>query len=504
MSVQLVWFKRDLRIADHEPLWRAARSGHCLGLFVYEPTILEAEDCDAAHLKFVNQSLRELRQNLRKRGGELLLRTGCIPKTLDQLHQELNIEKIWAHEETFNDLSYQRDREVRAWVKEKRIEFEEIPQYGVVRRLKDRDGWARQRDLRMKQPLVDAPEQIQLPPGVETVSCGEIATTDQYAMHCFDRVEVQAGGEQNGRDCLNSFLTSRGVNYRSDMSSPVTGESGCSRLSPYIAYGNVSMRTIHHEVESRIYQLKATRKSGVAIEPTWLRSLSSFKSRLSWHCHFMQKMEDEPSIEFQNFNRAYDGLRENDFNRSYFDAWSHGQTGYPMVDACMRALHQTGWINFRMRAMLVSFAAYHLWLHWREPALYLARLFLDYEPGIHYSQIQMQSGVTGINTVRIYSPIKQVVDQDPQGLFVRRYVPELAEVPDKHLAEPHKMTLMEQSFYACQMGKDYPNPIVDHRERYKAARDRMHARKQLPETREASAKVFLKHGSRKQPANRRR
>ena len=172
-------------------------------------------------------------------------------------------------------------------------------------------------------------------------------------------------------------------------------------------------------------------------------------------------MEDEPSIEFYNFNRAYDGLREDEFNQDYFEAWCHGQTGYPMVDACMRALHQTGWINFRMRAMLVSFASYHLWLHWREPALYLARLFIDYEPGIHYSQIQMQSGVTGINTVRIYSPIKQVIDQDPQGLFIRRYVPELAEVPEKHLAEPHKMTAMEQTLFRCRIGKDYPEPIVD-------------------------------------------
>ena len=101
----------------------------------------------------------------------------------------------------------------------------------------------------------------------------------------------------------------------------------------------------------------------------------------------MQKLEDEPEIEFRNFNRAYDGLREDEFNDEYFEAWCHGRTGYPMVDACMRALHQTGWINFRMRAMLVSFASYHLWLHWRQPALYLARLFLDYEPGIHYSQI---------------------------------------------------------------------------------------------------------------------
>ncbi|MDB4640968.1 FAD-binding domain-containing protein, partial [Pirellulaceae bacterium] len=219
--------------------------------------------------------------------------------------------------------------------------------------------------------------------------------------------------------------------------------------------------------------------------------------------HFMQKMEDEPSIEFQNMNRAYDGLREDQFNDEYFDAWCQGQTGYPLVDACMRALHQTGWINFRMRAMLVSFASYHLWLHWRKPATYLARLFLDYEPGIHYSQIQMQSGVTGINTVRIYSPIKQVADQDPQGIFIRKYVPELADIPDKHLAEPHQMNAMEQTFYGCKIGVDYPKPIVDHLTQYKMARDRIHQIKKAPQTRAESNKVYLKHGSRKTPMSKR-
>ena len=503
MSTQLVWFKRDLRVHDHEPLLRAAGKGYCVALYVYEQELIEACDHDAAHLVFVNESLNELRAKLRKLGGELLLRVGRMPDVLDQLHQRLGFERMWAHEETFNQLSYQRDRRVRAWAKSKRIQFTELPQYGVVRRLNDRDGWSKIRDRRMEQSIVEPPKQIRLPAEAASLDAGELLPLDHFKVQAFDRVEVQIGGEDQAKRCLDSFLDSRGVNYRSDMSSPVTGEHGCSRLSPFIAYGNISMRTIHHRLGDRVAELKQQKKSGMLVEPTWLKSLSSFRSRLSWHCHFMQKLEDEPSIEFENFNRAYDGLRENEFDQDYFDAWCHGQTGYPMVDACMRALHQTGWINFRMRAMLVSFAAYHLWLHWREPAVYLARLFLDYEPGIHYSQIQMQSGVTGINTVRIYSPIKQVVDQDPRGIFIRRFVPELIDVPDKHLAEPHKMTQMEQTLFGCQIGTDYPAPIVDHQKRYKAARDRIHSFKKLPETRAASAAVFQKHGSRKTPMSRR-
>lgn len=506
MASQLIWYKRDLRVNDHAPLTHAAAEGECVGLYVYEPELIKAEDFDEAHLDFINESLIELRQNLRQRGGELLLRTGRMPEVLEQLNQRIGISKIWAHEETFNHLSYQRDRRVRAWAKANSIPMQEIPQYGVARRLKDRDGWAKQCARRMKQPLLEPPQSIQLAPEVKQLpkeERGEIQTSDQFQVHRFDRGTIQTGGEQLALECLDTFLNTRGVSYRSDMSSPVTGEAGCSRLSPYIAQGNISMRTIHHRTDTRVAELKELRKSGVAIEPTWLKSLSSFKSRLSWHCHFMQKLEDEPAIEFQNFNRAYDGLREDQFNEEHFAAWCEGRTGYPMVDACMRALHQTGWINFRMRAMLVSFSSYHLWLHWRRPALYLARLFLDYEPGIHYSQIQMQSGVTGINTIRIYSPIKQVIDQDPNGIFIRRYLPELEHVPGKHLAEPHKMNAMEQTLFGCQIGTDYPAPIVDHKTAYKAARDRMHALKRMPSTHVASAQVFQKHGSRKTPMSRR-
>jgi deoxyribodipyrimidine photo-lyase len=208
--------------------------------------------------------------------------------------------------------------------------------------------------------------------------------------------------------------------------------------------------------------------------------LRGFAGRLRWHCHFMQKLEDEPAIEYRHFSRACDGLRPGDgtaepmgtADLERLHAWRAGQTGFPMVDACMRSLLATGWLNFRMRAMLVSFAAYHLWLHWREPGLHMARQFLDFEAGIHWSQMQMQSGTTGINTLRIYSPAKQARDHDPQGHFVRRWVPEWGSAA-------------------------YPTPIVDERSALASAKDRLYRLRQTAVARAEADSIQDRHGSRK-------
>jgi deoxyribodipyrimidine photo-lyase len=225
--------------------------------------------------------------------------------------------------------------------------------------------------------------------------------------------------------------------------------------------------------------------------------LTAFLSRLYWHCHFIQKLESEPEIEWRNMHRGYDNLREEEFNTANFEALKEARTGWPMVDASVVMLKETGWLNFRMRAMLVSVAAYPLWLHWRPVGEWLATQFLDYEPGIHWSQLQMQSGTTGINTTRVYNPIKQAQDHDPRGIFVRRWLPSLKKVPDAWIFEPWKMTSdLEHAMHQNQ-NFNINTPIVDLTSATRNAKERVHAMRKQDEVRIANKEVIERHASRK-------
>ena len=483
-SRALVWLKRDLRVHDHAPLVAALAHSDALSLFIVEPEWLQSPECDASHVDFALACLAELRAALALRGLPLLVRVGSAVDVLAQLHSELAFTHLLSHEETGPGWSYVRDVQVVAWCKSAHIPWQEFTQTGVVRRLRSRSAWAQRWQARMDAPL-------QLLNGdftaAVTLDQPEVPTLTSLGLQAHHKT-LQAAGEKAARRTLTSFLQVRGYDYRKALSSPLTAEEGCSRLSPHLAFGTLSMRTVHQATEVAIAHTP---------DRAFAYALRGFAGRLRWHCHFMQKLEDEPDIEFHNFARVCDGLREEEFNDVYFAAWCEGRTGYPMVDACMRSLVATGWLNFRMRAMLVSFASYHLWLHWRPTGLFLARQFLDYEPGIHWSQMQMQSGTTGINTLRMYSPTKQAQDQDPEGLFIRRWVPELARVPLPYLAEPWKMDISVQHMAGCLIGVDYPAPIVDDKLAMKAAKDRMYGLRKSEEAREEAGAVQAKHGSRK-------
>ncbi len=482
----LVWFKKDLRVNDHRPLHEASIHGDVIGLYILEPEWIGSYEFSLSHYQFLKESLIDLEKKLSEFNIPLILRFGTAQEVLQNLHQQWKFQKVFAHQETGVDWTFQRDRQVISWLKDQSIEFKEFKQFAVHRKIESRNQWNELRKKTIERKLVPLPIakptsklNLKSDPWPELKAKNE----DQKL-----KPVLQKGGIFEAHATLDSFLNERSPLYLQNISNPLGASKHGSRISPYLSFGNISMSEIHHKLND---------KKRALLDPVWKKSLWAFENRLWWHCHFIQKLETEPEIEFRNVNRAFDGMREIDFNESYFQAWCRGETGVPMIDAAMRCLHQTGWINFRMRAMLVSFAAYHLWLHWERPAQYLAQHFLDFEPGIHFSQFQMQSGVTGINTIRIYSPVKQAEDQDVDGGFIHQYLPELKGLQAPYLYEPQTLPPLLQMESGCVLGRDYPDPIVDLKLAYNQAKQKIYDWKKTPEVRRAAQVVLAKHGSRK-------
>jgi len=482
--VQLVWFKKDLRVHDHAALSAAAERGPVVPVYLYEPEQTGHPEFGGHHLAYLNACLEQLDEELRRLGTPLLLRAGEAVATLETLCRDLEaggrtVGALWAHQETGNGVSFTRDRRVRAWARARGVPFHELPQTGVVRALRNRDGWADAWEERMAAPLLRPPLALR---GTELSPGGQQTHSDLGVSP--NRQTLPPAGSAAAGALLGSFLQGRGVRYRREMSSPLSAEHSCSRLSAPLAFGTLSLRQAVQATRQRLAAVQ-----GTDTDPDWAGSLRSFESRLHWHCHFMQRLESEPEMEFRNLNRAMDGLREGHWRQDWYERWAAGQTGFPLVDACMRSLLATGWLNFRMRAMLVSFASQHLWLHWRQPGLFLARQWLDNEPGIHWSQMQMQSSTVGINAVRIYSPTRQAREQDPQGVFIRRWVPELADVPGDFIHAPWVWTGAGRL--------DYPPPVVDEGKAAALAKSRIFAAREGADFRQESRRVYTLHGSRK-------
>jgi deoxyribodipyrimidine photo-lyase len=485
-ALQVVWFKRDLRIADHEPLARAAMAGPVLPLYICEPDLWQQPDASGRQWHFVHDCLDDLNCDLVAIGQPLVVRTGDAVRVLGELHQRSGIAALWSHQETGNGWTFARDMRVAAWSRAHGIPWHEPRQHGIVRRLTDRNGWARQWDRQMAAALNSPPRGLTRLRKIETGTLPDAAALGLASDLCPGR---QRGGRALGLDTLDQFLRSRGRTYRRDMSSPLTAFEACSRLSAHLAWGSLSIREVSHAVWGRMKDLDGRTDAEAR---AWRGSLASFVGRLHWHCHFMQKLESEPALEFRNLHRAYDGLWPATADPARLTAWSQGNTGFPFVDACMRALNTTGWLNFRMRAMLVSFASYQLWLPWRETGLHLARKFTDYEPGIHWPQMQMQSGTTGINTIRMYNPIKQGHDHDPAGRFIRQWLPELGHVPDEYVHEPWTWDGARDD-----LAGRYPTPIVDNTAAAKTARERIWSVRTGSPFHAAADAIQTKHGSRR-------
>lgn len=444
MDVIIVWHRRDLRLHDNAALFYASKKNcKIVPVFVIDPFFFEGErlDCND-RIIFMFECLKDLKKNYKEKLGlEMNFLFGNSIEVLNNIKNKLNA-KVYFNADSSMIFGFKRDKKA---LQDK--DFVCFDNDAIVRGTSNsRINWSEKANeyFEGEELNFDMNKKYNGLILKDVVEIDDIIK--KYKIVKEKEFEFK-GGESEALKRLDKFVKLHIQNYASSISKPSLSVINCSRLSAHFSLGALSLR--------RAY--KKTKEEHVSG-----RAKQFFITRLFWNQHFTQKLEDFPQSSELSINPALRNLNKDNFNYDYIRAFKEGKTGFPLIDASIRYLVRTGWLNFRMRAMLASFYSFILKQYWKDGADFMHKNLIDADIAINYQQWQMQSGLVGVHPLRIYNPTKQIFDNDSKGIFIRKEVEELSLIEEiEWLANPWKYYWQIKEKYGFDVREKYPKPIVD-------------------------------------------
>ena len=451
--MQIIWFRRDLRLDDNEIVSKACQDGkEVLPCFIIDPWFYQ-QPIACCRVKFLFESIENLHTNFKKHGSKLYLFEGESVAIIEQLTRSLlktgKQPQLYLNKDVQVEDGINRDRTVLEFYARHNLQT----YVGQNHFLQDRECydsiWRDYHDYQ-GQTLYSVPERINTPRLNLKLPQLTVAELKQKYRRFLEAESYRyLGGEDNARGTLNSFVSHRYQGYHWKISRPWLATLGAtSHLSAHLDFGTISSRTVYQSTVAIANSLPPHSKDNY--------SLKTFLDRLRWHDKFTQRHYFHPELALRNrypeFDEWYTDEEPKGQKLELFRAWGEGRTGYPLVDASMRQLNQMGWMNFRMRAMCVTFLTINCGVSWHHGARYFMSKLVDGDIAINHWQWQAQAGVTNpmSKTFRIYNPTKNLQDKDPSLQFVRYWIPELSKYSMKDLLSGAYIST-----------SNYPEPILD-------------------------------------------
>jgi deoxyribodipyrimidine photo-lyase len=461
----IVWFRDDLRLSDHPALHAASKSGApVICLYVFDEH--GARQLGGAARWWLAQSLRALRKSLKAIGAPLVLRRGSPVKIIAELARTADAGAVcWnriaqAPHQTVAD-------QVAVALKDLGIAAKTFPGDLLVtpENVRNKDGrglrvftpfWKRVRNFGDPPKPLPAPKALSGVPDIASEALESWHLEPTHPDWAGGLRETWTPGETSAQTQLRQFLNSGVTGYSVDRDRP--DHAGTSRLSPHLRFGEISPRQVWHAA-----------RFAAAEHPKLAGDIDKFLSELGWREFCRHLLYDAPDLAERNLQPAFDAFPWQ-ADAGALRAWQRGQTGYPIVDAGMRELWRTGTMHNRVRMVVASFLVKHLLIDWREGEKWFWDTLVDADPGSNPANWQWVagSGADAAPYFRVFNPILQGEKFDPDGVYVRRWVPELGKLPARLIHQPWTTTPLELAGAGISLGKTYPEPIIDH----KAGRER--------------------------------